>query len=149
MGYTALSALRSRRPAQETVLNIADVLVSGYLVLVGLKRIYEKSGITDGKRVLVDRLWPRGVKKSTANVDLWLKDVAPSDELRQWFSHDPSKWKEFKAKYKRELDGSKAFADLADMVRTSDVTILYAAKDTEHNNAVALAEFLEAKDGAS
>ena len=107
-----------------------------------------RHGNTGGKRVLVDRLWPRGVKKSTANVDLWLKDVAPSNELRQWFAHDPSKWKEFKAKYRKELDGSKAFADLMGMVRTSDVTILYAAKDTEHNNAVALVEFLK-EGGAS
>lgn len=117
-------------------------------MIVGLKRIYERPGITDGKRVLVDRLWPRGVKRSTSNVDIWLKDVAPSDELRQWFAHEPDKWVEFKSRYKKELNGSKAFMELLALIRANDVTILYAAKDTEHNNAVALIGFLKEK-GAS
>jgi uncharacterized protein YeaO (DUF488 family) len=112
-------------------------------MLMGLKRIYEKPDITDGKRILVDRLWPRGVKRSTANVDLWLKAVAPSDELRQWFAHDPEKWKEFQAKYKKELDGSKPLKELVHLVKTTDVTILYAAKDPEHNNAIVLAGIIE------
>ena len=112
-------------------------------MLMGLKRIYEKPEITDGKRILVDRLWPRGVKRSTANIDLWLKDVAPSDELRHWFAHDPSKWKEFQAKYRKELAGSKPLEELVHLVRTADVTILYAAKDTEHNNAVVLEGIIE------
>ena len=114
-------------------------------MLLGIKRIYDKPDITDGQRVLVDRLWPRGVKKSTSNIDLWLKEVAPSDELRKWFSHDPAKWEEFKDKYKKELGGTKAFLELIKIVKDSDVTFLFAAKDIEHNNAVALAEFIKEK----
>ncbi|MGI0141777.1 MAG: DUF488 domain-containing protein [Candidatus Micrarchaeales archaeon] len=114
-------------------------------MLLGIKRIYDKAEVTDGKRVLVDRLWPRGVKKSTSNVDEWLKEVAPSDELRKWFSHDPEKWEEFKHKYRKEVEGTKAFTEILKMVKESDVTFIFAAKDTEHNNAVALAEFVKEK----
>ncbi|MDE1768809.1 MAG: DUF488 domain-containing protein [Candidatus Micrarchaeota archaeon] len=111
-------------------------------MIVAIKRIYDKAGIIDGKRVLVDRLWPRGVKRSTSNVDLWLKDVAPSDELRKWFSHEPAKWTEFKKRYKEELNGSKAFIELVHLVRTNDITILYSSRDDKHNNAIALVEFI-------
>ena len=114
------------------------------IVLVGIKRIYDKASITDGKRVFVDRLWPRGVKKSTANIDLWMKDVAPSNELRMWFNHDPKKWEGFKTKYTKELEHNKHAAELMKLVDKSDVTLLYATKDTEHNNAVVLSEFIEA-----
>ncbi len=119
--------------------------ISGATLLLGIKRIYDKAEVTDGKRVLVDRLWPRGVKKSTSNVDEWLKEVAPSDELRKWFSHDPEKWEEFKHKYRKEVEGTKAFTEILKMVKESDVTFIFAAKDTEHNNAVALAEFVKEK----
>ncbi len=112
-------------------------------MLIDIKRIYDKPGIIDGKRILVDRLWPRGVKRSTVNIDIWLKEVAPSDELRQWFNNSPDKWMEFKKKYKKELDSSKAFIELVHITRVHDVTLLYAAKDEKHNNAVALAEFLK------
>ena len=108
-----------------------------------IKRIYEKPSITDGKRILVARLWPRGVKRSTANVDLWMKDVAPSDDLRHWFAHDVAKWVQFKAKYKKELDGNKHFVELVHIIKTHDVTLLYASQDMEHNNAVALEEFIK------
>ncbi len=111
-------------------------------MLVVTKRIYERPSITDGKRILVDRLWPRGVKRSTANVDLWLKTVAPSDELRQWFHQFPNKWEDFKKKYKKELDGNKAFIELVHIISTNDVTLLYASKDDKHNNAIALSKFL-------
>ncbi|MDE1869569.1 MAG: DUF488 domain-containing protein [Candidatus Micrarchaeota archaeon] len=111
-------------------------------MLIGIKRIYDKPDITDGQRILVDRLWPRGVKKSTSNIDLWLKEVAPSDELRKWFSHETEKWEEFKRRYKTELDSNKAFKELLKTVKESDVTFVFAAKDVEHNNAVALAEFV-------
>ncbi|MDE1828556.1 MAG: DUF488 domain-containing protein [Candidatus Micrarchaeota archaeon] len=114
-------------------------------MLTGVKRIYEKPVITDGKRVLVDRLWPRGVKKSTSNIDLWLKEVAPSDSLRKWFSHDPEKWEEFKDRYRKELDGTRPFLELIEMVKKTDVTFIYASADTEYNNAVALAEFVREK----
>lgn len=112
-------------------------------MLMGIKRIYEKPSITDGKRVFVDRLWPRGVKKSTSNIDVWMKDVAPSDELREWFAHDPRKWDGFVKKYRKELGACRKFEDLVSLVMSNDVTLLYSAKDTEHNNAVALAIFLK------
>lgn len=112
-------------------------------MLVLIKRIYEKPSITDGKRILVDRLWPRGVKRSTANVDLWLKAVAPSNELRQWFNHSPQKWEDFKKRYRKELDGNKALQELVHIIQVHDVTLLFASKDEKHNNAIALSEFLK------
>ena len=111
-------------------------------MLLGVKRVYEKRDLTDGKRVLVDRLWPRGVKKGTQNLDLWMKDVAPSNDLRKWFAHDPDKWDEFRERYRAELRGNKKFDELVEMVKKTDVTFVYSAKDTEHNDAVALAEFI-------
>ncbi len=94
--------------------------------------------------MLVDRLWPRGVKKEDAGFDLWLKDIAPSDGLRKWFSHDPSKWQEFKKRYREELkDKQDKIEDLKKMARQGTVTLLYAAKDTDRNNAVILKEMLE------
>ncbi|MCL5239166.1 MAG: DUF488 domain-containing protein [Candidatus Marsarchaeota archaeon] len=111
-------------------------------MLAGVRRIYDKRELTDGKRILVDRLWPRGVKKSTQNLDDWFKDVAPSDDLRKWFDHDPGKWEEFKKKYREELVGNRKFEELVKLAGESDVTLVYASKDTEHNNAVALAEFV-------
>jgi uncharacterized protein YeaO (DUF488 family) len=112
-------------------------------MLLGVKRVYEKRTPADGKRILVDRLWPRGVKKGAQNLDLWMREVAPSNELRKWFMHDPAKWKEFKERYRSELKGNRKFEELVDMVKKSDVTFVYSAKDTEHNNAVALAEFVK------
>lgn len=108
-----------------------------------LKRVYEKPGPEDGFRILVDRLWPRGLRKKKAAVDAWLKDIAPSDRLRRWFNHDPRKWPEFKKRYHREL---AAKADLVGVVeaiiREGQVTLLYGAADTEYNNAAALRDFL-------
>ncbi len=114
-------------------------------MLIGIKRIYDKAEVTDGTRVLVDRLWPRGVKKSTAHIDKWVKEVAPSDELRTWFGHDPEKWDEFRKKYLKELESNDAVASLISFVSRNDVTLIYAARDTEHNNAVVLSEFLAEK----
>ncbi len=114
-------------------------------MLVSVRRIYEKPSIVDGKRILVDRLWPRGVKKSTANIDLWMKDIAPSDALRQWFNHSPEKWIEFKKRYRRELDSSERLDQLVDIIKKNDVTILFAARDMKHNNAVALISFIRNK----
>ncbi len=103
------------------------------------KRIYLSAAKADGFRVLVDRLWPRGVRKEDAHLDLWLKEVAPSTELRKWFNHEPEKWKEFCKKYKAELKGSAAMAELLSLVRAHKaVTLLYAAKDEEHNEAIVL-----------
>jgi uncharacterized protein YeaO (DUF488 family) len=111
-----------------------------------IKRIYESAEDDDGFRVLVDRLWPRGISKDKARVDLWLKDIAPSDDLRRRFHDAPAKWKEFVAAYAKELHAEpaqKAAQDLRDHAKREPVTLLYAARDEEHNNAVALKGWLE------
>ena len=105
---------------------------------VSLKRAYESPESMDGKRVLVDRIWPRGITKEKAKIDLWLKDVAPSTELRKWFGHDPERWAEFQRKYRAELKGSPALTALKELARNAKVTLVYAAKDENHNNAVVL-----------
>jgi uncharacterized protein YeaO (DUF488 family) len=111
-----------------------------------LKRAYETPEPGDGFRVLVDRLWPRGVAKSFAKIDLWLKDVAPSTAIRKWFSHDPAKWLEFRDLYLSELSQNpEAVGQLMEYVRRGRVTLVYGAKDTEHTHALVLKEFLENK----
>jgi uncharacterized protein YeaO (DUF488 family) len=113
-------------------------------MVIRLKRAYEPPGSDDGFRVLVDRLWPRGVSKSAARIDLWLKEIAPSAALRQWFGHDPAKWSTFRARYFQELENKGAAVEqLIAHVRHGTVTLVYGAKDQEHNDAVALKEFLE------
>ena len=112
--------------------------------MVRLKRIYEAYDRNDGFRVLVDRLWPRGVSKEKAHIDLWLKDIAPSTELRKWFGHDVAKWEEFQKRYKKELQEN--IENVALLRRFSkehkSLTLLYGAKDTKHNEAVVLLELL-------
>jgi uncharacterized protein YeaO (DUF488 family) len=111
--------------------------------MLKLKRIYQESAEGDGYRVLVDRLWPRGVSKEKAALDLWLKDVAPSTELRKWFAHDPAKWDGFAKKYRAELKDSAAFEQLKELVaKHKQLTLLYGAKDEEHNEAVVLKDLL-------
>ncbi len=112
---------------------------------MSIKRIYDPPSDDDGVRILVDRLWPRGINKDKARVDLWLKEVAPSNELRKWFAHRPEKWEEFKRRYFKELQNNPAINLLLDYMKGSRVTLLYSAKDEKHNNAVALKEFLERK----
>ena len=108
------------------------------------KRVYDSPDREDGYRVLVDRVWPRNLKKETAQIDEWLKSVAPSTELRKWFSHDPDKWPEFKERYFQELRSKPEIVNqLLDKAANSRLTLLYAAKDREHNNAVCLKDFLE------
>lgn len=110
---------------------------------IHLKRVYEAPASSDGKRVLVDRLWPRGITKAQAAVDVWLKDIAPSTELRKWFAHDPARWEEFQRRYVSELaDHEAQLNSLRDMRRTTPVTLLFAAKDRTHNHAVLLREWL-------
>ena len=110
-----------------------------------IKRVYEKPSPDDGMRVLVDRLWPRGLSKANARVDLWLKEIAPSDALRKWFGHDPARWETFKKKYAKELAGrNDLVAALRARISEGKVTLLFAASDTEHNNAVALKAYLDA-----
>lgn len=100
----------------------------------------------EGFRILVDRLWPRGLSKNEVNVDLWLKDIGPSNGLRKWFGHDPEKWSEFKERYFKELDLKKDLVDqVIARVKKGNTILLYGAKDEEHNNAVALKEYIEAK----
>lgn len=114
-------------------------------VAVVQKRVYEEPDPADGVRVLVDRLWPRGLSKEHARVDVWLKDVAPSRELRTWFGHDPAKFAEFRRRYEAELTvepAKSALAELREMARTQHVTLVFAAHDTEHCNAVVLRELL-------
>lgn len=108
-----------------------------------LKRAYEPPAKTDGKRILVDRLWPRGLSKAKAKIDLWLKDVAPSTELRQWFGHVPKKWPEFQKRYRAELKGNPALTELKALSHQSDITLVYAARDQLHNEAVALKQILD------
>jgi uncharacterized protein YeaO (DUF488 family) len=111
---------------------------------IRIKRVYEAPARSDGYRVLVDRVWPRGVSRSTLQLDAWAKDVAPSTGLRKWFDHDPGKWREFKARYFRELRKNIAAAEpMLAVARSGTVTLLYGAKETQFNNAVALKEFIE------
>lgn len=108
-----------------------------------IKRVYDPPTSDDGVRVLVDRLWPRGLSKTAAAVDLWLKDIAPSVTLRRWFNHDPSRWSEFTHRYGEELDAKKAaVAALIGAVRSGRVTLLFGARDPKHNNAAALYAYL-------
>jgi uncharacterized protein YeaO (DUF488 family) len=113
--------------------------------MIKIKRIYEKFADEDGFRILVDRLWPRGISKEKAKIDIWLKDIAPSDQLRKWFAHDPAKWAEFKRKYFNELDKMKDVIDRVPKKYKNGITLLYAAKDDKHNNAQALKEYIETK----
>jgi uncharacterized protein YeaO (DUF488 family) len=112
--------------------------------MVTLKRAYEPAAAADGKRVLVDRLWPRGVSKIAAKIDYWAKDLAPSTELRKWFAHDPKKWEEFQRRYAAELENhGNAVRELADASAVSTVTLVYGARDEVHNDAVVLKRFIE------
>ena len=114
--------------------------------MITLKRAYDPFSRADGTRFLVERLWPRGLSKAKLHLDAWLKDVSPSTELRKWFGHDPDKWEEFRKRYQRELDSHPdAWQPIVSAARRSRVTLVYSSHDTEHNNAVALQEYLEAK----
>ncbi len=114
--------------------------------MIRVERVYDLKRRGAGAYFLVDRLWPRGVKKEALSLDGWLKDVAPSDTLRTWFAHDPRKWAEFQRRYFEELDRKpEAWRPLLEAARSGTVTLLFAAKDTAHNNAVALKSYLDAK----
>jgi uncharacterized protein YeaO (DUF488 family) len=111
---------------------------------VKLKRAYEEPAASDGRRILVDRLWPRGVKKATAAIDHWFKEIAPSTELRKWFGHDPAKWVEFRKRYAAELRAHPEELDeLRKIIRSEPVTLVYAAHDELHNDAVVLRDILK------
>ena len=112
--------------------------------MIKLKRAYEKPAVDDGERILVERLWPRGLTKLQARIDLWMKEVAPSTELRRWFGHDPEKWDEFRHRYRKEL---KHKDDLIELLKRKSkagtITLIYAARDEEHNGALVLKRFLQ------
>jgi uncharacterized protein YeaO (DUF488 family) len=111
---------------------------------IQVKRVYDKPATTDGYRVLVDRLWPRGLTKQAAAIDLWLKDIAPSNELRGWYGHEPGKWAEFKARYYQELKASpESVRVIKEKIKDGPTTLLYSSKELRLNNAAALAEFLQ------
>src|SRR6185437_879333 len=115
-------------------------------MMILLKRAYDRSTRADGKRLLVERLWPRGIKKSDLPLDDWVKDIAPSTELRKWFSHDPAKWTEFRRRYRAELvTKPEIWKPLLEAARKSTIPLVYSSHDTEHNNAVVLKEFLDSR----
>jgi uncharacterized protein YeaO (DUF488 family) len=112
--------------------------------MICVKRVYDPPAANDGARFLVERLWPRGMKKEALQMDGWPKEVAPSDALRRWFGHDPARWVEFRYRYAAELDSNRAAWELIlEAARRGDVTLLYSARDVEHNNALALKAYLE------
>ena len=123
--------------------------MTGQYATVALKRVYDEPAANDGTRVLVERLWPRGLSKERAHIDLWLKEVAPSHELRTWFGHDPEKFVEFRRRYEAELAsgaGQLALSTLQDLSRQKPITLVFAAHDVQHNNAVVLRDLLSRDD---
>jgi uncharacterized protein YeaO (DUF488 family) len=116
--------------------------------MLALKRAYDEAAPDDGVRFLVERLWPRGVKKTDLRIDAWLKDAAPSDSLRRWFAHDPKKWGEFQRRYFAELDTRpESYEQILSAARHGRVTLVYSTHDTQHNNAVALKDYLNVRMG--
>jgi uncharacterized protein YeaO (DUF488 family) len=118
--------------------------MNGKHVAIRIKRVYEEPQDADGRRVLVDRLWPRGLSKEEAKVDAWAKDISPSTALRRWYGHDPNKWTEFKIRYAAELDANPSQVEgILEEVRKGTVTFLYSSKEARLNNAAALKEYIE------
>ncbi len=116
--------------------------------MIKIKRVYEKTDREDGFRILVDRLWPRGLSREKAKIDLWLKEIAPSNQLRRWFAHTPAKWPGFKKQYLRELEAHKdLLSPIIAHAKKQDVTLLYGAKNERFNNALALKEYVEGEGG--
>lgn len=116
--------------------------------MLKIKRVYETAESSDGARFLVERLWPRGMKKEALKMDAWLKDAAPSDGLRRWFAHDPQKWEEFQRRYQAELkEAPSAWKPIVETLEQGDVTLLFSAHDLQHNNALALKTFIEQQLG--
>lgn len=135
-----------QRLAQETEWRMARTAESGGCLVINVRRVYDKEREGEGVRFLVDRLWPRGVSKRSLGHHDWLREVAPSHELRRWFRHDPDKWDEFQRRYAAELDEKEGlWQPILEAAKQGDVALLYAARDTERNNAVALKQYLEKK----
>lgn len=113
--------------------------------MIRIKRAYEPASETDGQRILVDRLWPRGISKERAKIDRWARELAPSTALRKWFGHDPAKWAEFQKRYKKELlANGEALREITGIAQSSTVTLIYGARDLQHNEAVVLQDVIEA-----
>ena len=122
------------------------VELKGVIVMIKIKRIYKEPSPGDGKRILIDRLWPRGLKKEDAQIDEWMREIAPSSELRKWFNHDPDKWREFKRRFFLELEGKgELVQEIVTLARRGTVTLLFGAKEERYNNAAALKEYADAK----
>jgi uncharacterized protein YeaO (DUF488 family) len=122
----------------------------GGVVMINIKRIYDQPSQHDGKRILIDRLWPRGLKKEDAHIDGWVKEIAPSNELRKWFAHDPNKWGEFRKRFFTELQGKEnVVGGIVDLARKGKVTLLFGSKEERFNNAVALKEYIDSRTKAS
>ena len=114
--------------------------------MIRLKRVYDSPAVEDGFRVLVERLWPRGIKKAEAHIDVWMKEIAPSTDLRKWFAHDPAKWEEFSKRYEKELDENSELVNILEQKsRQTTVTLIYAAHDVRHNSAFVLKRIIEKK----
>jgi len=117
--------------------------------VVKIRRVYDPPFESEGKRYLVDGLWPRGIKKESLGLEAWLKNIAPTPTLRKWFSHDPEKWEEYKRRFRLELrdpEKERVLEELAQQARTGDITLLFATRDREHNNGVVIKEIIEEKD---
>ncbi|MDA8098891.1 MAG: DUF488 domain-containing protein [Nitrospiraceae bacterium] len=118
--------------------------------MIRIKRVYDPPSPDDGMRILIDRLWPRGLSKAAAHIDAWIRDAAPSTELRMWFHHDPARWPEFRKRFTAELrEHEEAVEAIVEAARKGTVTFVYSSKEEEHNNAAALKEFIEARMHAS
>jgi uncharacterized protein YeaO (DUF488 family) len=116
--------------------------------VIKLKRVYEPDGPDDGRRFLVDRIWPRGVRKEALSIDAWLKEAGPSNELRKWFGHDPSRWAEFRQRYERELEAHpEVLEPLLEAAHQGDITLVYSARDEQHNQAVVIRDVLRSLMG--
>lgn len=146
--WARVDGVRVTYPGNVAAMNqsTAVAAIGRRVPMIQLKRVYDKASSTDGKRFLIERLWPRGVKKSALRMDAWLKELGPSTLLRKWFGHDPKKWNEFRHRYFNELEKhAEIWAEILQAARKGRVTLIYSSHDTEHNNAVALKEFLEKK----
>lgn len=111
--------------------------------MIKIKRVFDEAEVSDGLRILVDGLWPRGISKEQASIDIWMKEIAPSEKLRKWYGHDKDKWEEFRQKYIYELCNNPKIEELLEIVLEKDVTLVFASKDIEKNNAVVLRNMLE------